>query len=208
MDQTAELENFYSTEEPELLPGIPILTPRPTSSADSTVSAQLSARSAATSQSPSRHGAVILDTMARSPGDVHPASLDNILTFPGHKRRRTDDSTTPTAEVSQYVPIQLPPISQEFQKPYLTRDSPSSLSTGFQVQFSNYASPTEANETRRIEAEYRKLADTEAAAIPAEPLLSPARWKRDFRWPNQYTTQQCMCMFRYYIDHLGPWVSE
>lgn len=144
--------------------------------------------------------------VVQSPVDVHPASFDNILKFPieSHKRRRTNEFSP---VIQQYGHVHLPPISQEIPGGYVVRDSPSSSSSTFQVPFFNYSSPTEANETRRIEAEYRKIADTEAAAIPAEPLLSPARWKRDFRWPNQYTTQQCMCLFRYYIDCLGPWVG-
>lgn len=201
VDQTAELENFYSVDEPELQQHITRPPPRSLSDATNPPNPRHPSWSDAASQSSSKQSAVV-----QSPVDIHPASFDNILTFPieNHKRRRTDEFAPATQD---HGPVHLPPLSQDFQKGYVVRDSPSSSSSTFQVPFFNYSSPTEANETRRIEAEYRKIADTEAAAIPAEPLLSPARWKRDFRWPNQYTTQQCMCLFRYYIDCLGPWVS-
>lgn len=58
-----------------------------------------------------------------------------------------------------------------------------------------------------VEAEYRRLADSAAAAIPDDALLSPAVWKEDFYWPNIYTTTQCACLMRYYIDQLSSWVS-
>lgn len=68
----------------------------------------------------------------------------------------------------------------------------------------NYNSP-DHGEAKEIAAEYQRLADTEAAAIPPDNFLSPALWKREFKWPNQFTTQQCLCLFRYYINILGPW---
>ena len=58
-----------------------------------------------------------------------------------------------------------------------------------------------------VEAEYGRLADSAAATIPDESLLSPAAWKEDFYWPNKNTTTQCACLMRYYIDHLAAWVS-
>lgn len=58
-----------------------------------------------------------------------------------------------------------------------------------------------------VAAEYRRLADTEAAAIPKDAeLLTPQVWKRDFYWPNDYTTTQCACLMRYFIEQLAPWV--
>lgn len=58
-----------------------------------------------------------------------------------------------------------------------------------------------------VEAEYRRLADSNAALVPEEPLLSPVIWKAEFLWPNVHTTTQCACLMRYYIDHLAPWVG-
>lgn len=156
------------------------------------------------SHSPSLLSKIRLEATIRSPSQVSPASFDNILPFSGTKRRRTNDSITPS---EQYRTVQLPPISQELQHHFPVRASPSNSSCHTSSYYNSYASPTEANETRRIEAEYAKLADTEAAKIPDEPLLSFSSWKKNFRWPNQYTTQQCVCLFRYYVDVLGPWVS-
>lgn len=208
MDQTAELENFYSIEDPE--PEPPSTTerlksaPRPPSSIDSSATFRRTPRAETTNHSPRQLSTRKSEATARSPDQVSPASFDNILSFSGTKRRRTNDSATPS---EQHQPIQLPSITRELQNHFPIRDSPSN-SSYHPSSYYNYASPTEANETRRIEAEYARLADSEAAKIPDEPLLSFSSWKKNFRWPNQYTTQQCMCLFRYYIDVLGPWVSS
>lgn len=207
VDQTAELENFYSVDDPEPEPiptaERPKSAPRPPSSVDSSISFPQPPRLETTSHSPRQQSIGRFETATKSPTYVSPASFDNILSFSGAKRRRTNDSTTPS---EHYRPIQLPPISQELQNHLPVRNSPSNSSYHSSTYY-NYASPTEANETRRIEAEYARLADSEAAKIPDEPLLSFASWKKNFRWPNQYTTQQCVCLFKYYIDVLGPWVS-
>ena len=61
-----------------------------------------------------------------------------------------------------------------------------------------------------VEAEYRRLADTEAAWIPEgeeAELLTPAIWKEHFIWPNPRTTTQCTCLMHYFIEKLAPWVS-
>ena len=62
--------------------------------------------------------------------------------------------------------------------------------------------------TKRVEAEYIRLVDTKAATIPPDELLEPAIWKEKFYWPNKYTTTQCACLLRYFIEVLGPWVSQ
>ncbi len=67
--------------------------------------------------------------------------------------------------------------------------------------------PEQKQVPKVVEAEYRRLADSAAAAIPVESLLSPAVWKEEFYWPNQYTTTQCACLMRYYIENLAPWVG-
>ena len=61
---------------------------------------------------------------------------------------------------------------------------------------------------KRVEAEYIRLVDTKAATIPPDELLEPAIWKEKFYWPNKYTTTQCACLLRYFIEVLGPWVGE
>ncbi|KIV97370.1 hypothetical protein, variant [Exophiala mesophila] len=65
--------------------------------------------------------------------------------------------------------------------------------------------PAQRHVPKLVEAEYRRLADADAATIPAEPELSPATWKKEFYWPNPFTTTQCACLMRYYIQHLAPW---
>lgn len=206
VDQTLELETFYAVDEHDLPPPeIVQSTERPNTLNSLPRPPGLG--------HPRRHydpidispistGVRDLDAF-RSPTVTSHDSFDGILPYPGNKRRRTDESLAST-EVLR--PVQLPPIP--YPKPPM-RDSPSSASLTQSTYYgSSYASPNELNETRRIEAEYARLADTEAAKIPDEPLLSFSNWKKNFAWPNQYTTQQCICLFKYYIDVLGPWVSS
>lgn len=68
--------------------------------------------------------------------------------------------------------------------------------------------PDQSHVPKVVEAEYRRLADSAAAAIPPASLLSPAIWKEEFYWPNQFTTTQCACLMRYYIENLAPWVGQ
>lgn len=210
VDQTAELENFYSVDEPEPEPtptsDLPNSASRPPGSIDSSARFSHPPRLETTSHSPTQQSTARFETTRKSPTQVSPVSFENILSISGTKRRRrTNDSATSS---ERFRHIQLPPISQELQNNLSLRDSPSNLSYHSSSYYNNYVSPTEANETRRIEAEYAKLADSEAAKIPDEPLLSFSSWKKNFRWPNQYTTQQCVCLFRYYVDVLGPWVRS
>jgi hypothetical protein len=59
----------------------------------------------------------------------------------------------------------------------------------------------------RVRAEYRRLEDDNAGAIPEEHLLRPEEWRDNFFWPNAVTTNQCTTLMRYFIRELGPWVS-
>jgi len=209
VDQTKELENFYSIDDLEVEPtptsDRPKSSPRPPSGIDGVAKFPYPLPPESTSRSPSHQGTAQSDAAIRSPTEVSPATFENILYISGTKRRRTTNDSGTTSERNQL--IQLPSISQELQSHLPVRDSASN-SSYHTAYYSNYASPTEANETRRIEAEYAKLADSEAAKIPDEPLLSFSSWKKNFRWPNQYTTQQCVCLFKYYVDVLGPWVRS
>jgi hypothetical protein len=59
-----------------------------------------------------------------------------------------------------------------------------------------------------VEAVNGRLEDAEAAKIPDETHLEPARWKTEFNWPNAQTTTQCHCLMRYFIERLSPWVTS
>lgn len=207
VDQSAELENYYSVEDPRPLSA----TDRPASarlpsSIDSTTSFVVQARRDAASHSPDLHGSGRLELSPSTLNHTSPASIDHILSFPTSstkRRRTTSDSYVPDASYH----MQLPPIPQDLLATYPTLHSPTNSNYNNPYYLNNYASPTEVNETKRIEAEYARIADKDAGAIPAEPLLSASSWKKSFRWPNQFTTQQCMCLMKYYIEVLGPWVG-
>lgn len=83
--------------------------------------------------------------------------------------------------------------------------SPSSLlpTQGQSPQFLTPVSSTQA-----VETEYRRLADSAAASVPSifSGFLLPELWKQKFFWPNQYTTNQCVCLMRFYVEKLAPWV--
>lgn len=58
---------------------------------------------------------------------------------------------------------------------------------------------------RQVVAEYERLADDAAGAVPLTNL-SPEQWKGNFTWPNGLTTTLCECLMRYFIEELAPWV--
>lgn len=203
VDQTAELENFYSTDDTELTLERPTSGTRPSDSKEAPVSASVPKRREAFSLSPVQQSTIRSDSSLRSPSEPSPVSLDNLLSYSASKRRRTNDSSTP----SDYHNVQPRPqsVSQGFTDFNTVRDPV--ILHSYAPNPNSYGSPTELNETRRIEQEYARIADDQSGQIPDEPFLSVASWKKHFRWPNQYTTQQCRVLFKYFIDVLGPWVS-
>jgi hypothetical protein len=52
-----------------------------------------------------------------------------------------------------------------------------------------------------------RLPDTAAAAVPSleSGMLSPRVWKEQFFWPNAYTTTQCLCLMRHFIEDMATW---
>lgn len=201
MDETASLENFYSTDDTEFITERSAPATRSADNGQSIVTSAPRFREAA-SLSPVQQSTIRLETTLRSPNDLSPISVDNSLSSSGTKRRRTNDLSPPPDYHN--FPFQAP--AQALPGYTSVRDPV--ILPPYTPNPNSYGSPTELNETRRIEQEYARIADHQAAQIPDEPFLSVASWKKNFRWPNQYTTQQCRVLFKYYIDVLGPWVSE
>jgi hypothetical protein len=54
---------------------------------------------------------------------------------------------------------------------------------------------------------HSRLPDTAAAAVPSleSGMLSPRVWKEQFFWPNAYTTTQCLCLMRHFIEDMASW---
>lgn len=125
---------------------------------------------------------------------------DDGFPIPPPKRRRLTDESITDSFLSQghHSPAS---AADRLKLSYVVHDPPppaQSTVTG--------ASPTTSENlriARIVEAEYRRLADTAAAAVPPPALLSPAIWKERFFWPNAFTTKQCACLMRYYVDHLA-----
>ena len=92
---------------------------------------------------------------------------------------------------------------------YVLYDTPKALHS---YEHDSIQSPPLGDHPRTIkivEAECRRLADHNAAAIPEDSeLLTPTIWKKNFYWPNKYTTNQCACLMRYFIEKLAPWVRK
>lgn len=145
--------------------------------------------------SDSVHSAPALDIPLLSPS----SNNESALIHTPIKRRYTSDSSTqphrPQWAHGAYDPI---------RSQYRIYDTPKSYAP-ISAEGLAYM-PEQRHVPKVVEAEYRRLADTDAAAIPPESLLSPAIWKEGFYWPNQFTTTQCACLMRYYIQNLAPWV--
>ncbi|EXJ66337.1 uncharacterized protein A1O5_10489 [Cladophialophora psammophila CBS 110553] len=117
------------------------------------------------------------------------------------KRRRTADAIPPEyqARPNRSPNTAYDPIRSQYRIYDFPKVFSSTSPDGFPYM------PEKHHVPKVVEAEYRRLADSAAAKIPEDPLLSPAIWKEDFYWPNKYTTTQCACLMRYYIENLAPW---
>ncbi|EXJ83518.1 hypothetical protein A1O1_07141 [Capronia coronata CBS 617.96] len=131
-------------------------------------------------------------------------SSTNLETLPVQspfKRRRTADTTIQQYHVSAetWQRGAYDPIRSQYRVYHPPKVLNSVGPNGFAYMSEQQYVP------KVVEAEYRRLADSAAATIPPESLLSPAIWKEEFYWPNKFTTTQCACLMRYYIDHLASW---
>lgn len=132
-----------------------------------------------------------------------PGTTNNLVPLHNHKRRRTNEGYSPNYSLhrdsvssSAYDPV----------KSFVVYESPTTSTSYVDNGFVYSAQITSA--PKIVEAEYRRLADSEAAWVPSDNLLSPAIWKEQFVWPNIYTTNQCACLMRYFIEHLAAWVCD
>lgn len=191
VDQGPELENYYSQDD------IVVTTARPQPQ-DPTIEEPIVVKRYETSvgTSPAVHSAPATEAAFLSPQPNH----ETVLVHSPIKRRRTTDSST-----QPYRPPWSQGVYDPIRSQYRIYDTPKPFGP-VHAEGSPYM-PAQRHVPKVVEAEYRRLADADAAAIPPESLLSPAIWKEEFYWPNQYTTTQCACLMRYYIQHLAPWVS-
>ena len=200
MDQGPELENYYSQDDfivgstkssqDQVQDDVFKYPKRVDSSVESELSPTI--RSAPPSEAP---------PFLSPPETIHEA----ILVHSTIKRRRTADDNTPA-----YFPhTERPPHTayDPIRSQYRIYDPPKVFGSLSPDGFT-YHMPEQKSLPKVVEAEYRRLADSAAAAIPPDSLLSPGIWKVDFYWPNQFTTTQCACLMRYYIENLAPWVSH
>ncbi|KAH0837510.1 putative arca-like protein [Fonsecaea pedrosoi] len=197
VDQGPELENYYSQDD-LLVTSTKAnaqderqeTASRPPKRLESSIDTELS---------PTVRSAVSTDLPAfLVPFNPH---HESVLVHSPIKRRRTADTIPPDylthpnrSTYTAYDPI---------RSQYRIYDSPKVYGPTSPDGFAYM--PEQHQVPKVVEAEYQRLADSAAATIPDDSLLSPAIWKEEFFWPNQYTTTQCACLMRYYIEHLAPW---
>lgn len=129
------------------------------------------------------------------------AATTNLVSSPS-KRRRTNEGSSPSYSLHREPSSSL---TYDPVRSFVVYESPKTSSPYVDNGFMYAAQITSAPKV--VEAEYRRLADSEAAMVPADELLSPTIWKEQFIWPNSWTTNQCSCLMRYFIEHLAAWVS-
>lgn len=66
--------------------------------------------------------------------------------------------------------------------------------------------PPPPTSTLRLENDLLPASTDAAVRSTTSRLLSPRVWKEQYFWPNDYTTTQCLCLMRYWIRELAPWV--
>ncbi|KAK4944891.1 hypothetical protein LTR10_015810 [Elasticomyces elasticus] len=197
VDQGPELENYYSQDD--LTAGSARPVGEDLKQENDTVVYKRVEPFRDADSSPTVHSAPASEPLFLSP----PASTnETVLVHSTIKRRRTTDFNTSEApsNAEQWPHAAYDPIRSQ----YRVYNHPPKVYNP--LNHSGYTSmPEQRYVPKLVEAEYRRLADDNAAAIPDESLLSPAIWKEDFYWPNKFTTTQCACLMRYYIDHLATW---
>lgn len=124
------------------------------------------------------------------------------------KRSLPDDAVLSPTQLHQ-ARRRSPPASEpgDMRNTYSVYERPT-VSHGYPFRDGegNMEQPS-AERQRRVKATMQRLEDGNAAAIPRSNLLRPSEWRNGFVWPNEYTTNMCTTLLRYFIDELGPWVS-
>lgn len=206
VDQGPELENFYSLDDSDILSDAP--RDGLTDSLDHPDHSLRRSQTASTihdSLSPDNSSPVEHHYSSSSLPILSPTSTLNSGSNPRSplKRPLPDDAFGRAAQ--RRVDNWQSKIYDPVRTSYRIYDPPKAPNP---YDLDSTASILESNNSPKIvEAEYRRLADSAAAAIPDEVLLTPEIWKDRFYWPNKYTTNQCACLMRYFIEKLAPWVS-
>ena len=195
VDQGPELENHYSQED--LVSNNTKSDVQEHKQDDAAVTSKRVEPSFDAHVSPAIYSA----TAAEHPPFLSPptSNHETVLVHSPIKRRRTADEATPNYHSNEEHHGLYDPIRSQYRI-YDKVFSPVS-SEG------NTYMPDQHHVPRVVEAEYRRMADSDAAYNP-DSLLSPKVWKEEFYWPNRWTTIQCACLMRYYIEHLAPWVGR
>ena len=190
VDQTPELENYYATE----LEASDHDPAREVTNTDQPVDhAATTAEDYKVAQSTSSLDSQFID---EKPKDERGSPRESPSL---RKRQRTSDYE----DVHVYYRLPSLPLTpvllEECAPPAPSAQHAMKVGTDLPDVSGHYA-------TTQVEAEYRRLADTAAAAVPsvASGLLSPEIWKSSFVWPNRFTTTQCACLMRYFVDELAP----
>jgi len=176
VDQTPELENYYALHDTDTVVGA--------------IEGENGIGSLRDMTSPSQKtGLMVIPRSHRrsaSAGNdtcLLPANSgrDTTISEPNRKRRRTNDSANGAFSLSgPFQPTSSYRLSQ-------SAEMAQTLSINAALIGSN-DSP-QLGTSQAVEAEYRRLADTAAAAIPSASsgLLSPEVWRKKFFWPVRKT---------------------
>jgi hypothetical protein len=206
VDQGPELENFYAQDEDYILGDVP-RDPALDSLDDteSSLKRSLTSSTIRTSLSPDTRLPVDRNHQFSILPILSPTSTLHSGSNPRSplKRGLPDDSFGPTAHrrVDNWQTTVYDPVRTTYRI-YDTPKVPHSFDHDISLITESINVP------KSVEAEYRRLADSAAALIPDESLLTPAIWKEQFYWPNGFTTTQCACLMRYFIEKLAPWVCS
>jgi hypothetical protein len=197
VDQTPELDNYFPQDDHAEHPDVAL--------AENSAPGQ---RSPTTSPKIDREPSVNLPDAPLAAERVSPVPSSTIrntdVLVPSQKRRNRNENTSDFYIRSGRSNSS--PTDQPIQSPLLGQVSSAQGLVSAQGKSPQFSIPI--NSTQAVEAEYRRLADSAAASIPSvsSGLLLPEVWKQKFFWPNAYTTNQCTCLMRFYVEKLAPWV--
>ncbi|OBT96568.2 hypothetical protein VE01_05322 [Pseudogymnoascus verrucosus] len=200
VDERPELENYYAQED------------IPTEASVTIKEYDRTTRTTSTSNSiPREIHNTIRNTSSVDQAFSRPFAFSPLETTMSIQASRSD---TTNDDIDALDPYQSQDFTkfQSLQAPTFVYESPRNETTLLQRTTSlppislPSLPPLRPNSTLNI-AKSQRLADSAAAAVPSASsgLLKPEIWKKTFFWPNDWTTTQCACLMRHFVDFIAPW---
>ena len=193
MDETPEIESYYFVDNASDASDAPI------GSHDKLITTALSPDPLLLARSSKERGGP--STLVRSPSSTIPSLQPLWLTSGQRHDHVVSPSFSSLAGDEQDIEYQLPisPMSSNERGTQPVLAVKSHCDSDFQPRYATQPVSSGSNNSC--------ILDSGASAVQSPSQLSPSIWKKQFFWPDESTTTQSICLVRYFVRELAPWVS-